>query len=41
MEFLLNLLQGHSTAWWWCSALLTPSLLALFPVSCPQKAGRS
>jgi len=41
MEFLQSLFQLHPQACWWCSALLTPSLLALFPVSCPQKAGRS
>jgi hypothetical protein len=41
MDFLQGIQQGSPAAIWWLSALFTPFLLALLPVSSPQKSGRS
>jgi len=41
MEFLQGLYDCCPVAFWWLSALLTPSFIALLPVSSPQKSGRS
>ena len=41
MEYLHSILENCPAAFWWFSALLTPSLIALFPVASAQKSGRS
>ncbi|GEM_PF-3137271 len=41
MEFLRGLCEWCPLAFWWFTALLTPSLIALMPVASPQKSGRS
>jgi hypothetical protein len=41
MDFLQGIPQGCPVAIWWLSALFTPYLLALLPLSSPQKSGRS
>ena len=41
MGFLHGIIDACPTAFWWFSALLTPSLIALFPVANAQKSGRS
>jgi len=41
MEFLTGLYECCPSAFWWLSALFTPTLLALLPVSSAQKSGRS
>jgi hypothetical protein len=41
MGFLHVSFECCPTAFWWLSALLTPSLIALFPVANAQKSGRS
>ena len=41
MEMLRDIYESCPAAFWWFSALLTPSLIALFPVCSAQKSGRS
>ncbi len=41
MAFLQGIFECCPEAFWWFSALLTPALLALLPVSSAQKSGRS
>ncbi len=41
MGFLHGIQPGWATLCWWLSAILAPSLIALFPVANPQKSGRS
>lgn len=41
MGFLHGIHPGMATLLGWLAVILTPSLLALFPVASPQKSGRS
>lgn len=41
MGFLQHMMASSPWACWWAGALLVPALLSLFPVSAPQKSGRS
>lgn len=41
MAFLIGIYEACPAAFWWFSALLAPSLIALFPVCSAQKSGRS
>ena len=41
MEYLKGIFDACPSAFWWFSALPTPSLIALFPVCSAQKSGRS
>jgi hypothetical protein len=41
MDVLRGLFDCCPEAFWWFSALLTPSLIAMLPVASAQKSGRS